>query len=89
MVTLDRVNRFSFPQPTFTVCVRDQINFNLPNSMKLTMRNIGNCYTPKRLLGKKKQIDLEATWSAASLLGNTQTKTQQLTETPPIPSKML
>ena len=51
------------------------------------MRNVGNRYTPKRLLGKKQQKDLEVTWSAASLFGNIQTKRKQEAETPPTPSK--
>ena len=61
--------------------------FYLPNNLKLTIRNVGNCYTPKRSLGKKQQKDLEVIWSAASLLGNTQTKRKQRAETPPTPLK--
>ena len=33
--------------------------FYLPSNLKLTMRNVGNCYTPKRFLGKKQQKHLE------------------------------
>ena len=57
--------------------------------MKLTMRNIRNCFTPKRLLGKKQRKDLGVIWSAASLLGNTQTKRKQQAETPPPPPKKI
>ena len=51
------------------------------------MRNIGNRYTPKRLLGKKQQKNLEIIRSAASLLGNTQTKRKQQAEHPLLPPK--